>query len=417
MHFFQNLRKKYYTDSPSIVPQSHDEKLSTSVSSSLAIEEQLDNETNAKLSSRVLHTMLEYGIPGLTVCIAKKGKVVWQSAFGYCDVENQLECDPEASMRIASISKSIFSATVVAPMVQSNDLELNSSIHKYLDTSEFPKQNFEGKDYDITIEQLLTHTSGIRAYSGEENSTLRPIGSKSSKKIYQDDSQFERNEFYQRKTYRDVLDALEPFKNGPLKSEPGKVNYSTYGYTLLSAVMQKALQTKHGSQEQIEDFWSKALKKDWKLENTRLDHDEVIIPRRARYYFRNAFNGGLMNAPYSDLSNKWAGGGLISTARDLTIFGQKLIDSYKGRIEHPLTADTVRSLWTARANSYGLGFRIENLNHKSDSLIAYHTGSAVGASSVLVIYPEPEVVVSILTNMSFVNLYPLGLYMARTVGA
>lgn len=364
--------------------------------------------------------MLEKGVPGLTISVSKRGKMIWQSAFGYCDVENLLPCDPRASMRIGSVSKSIFAATMVGPLLEANRISLDDTIHKYLTPDELPKLKFSDKEYDITIGQLLSHTSGIRHYVDDldENRKLLPIGSPRSHKLYQTRDQFNRQGFYQRETFRNVLDALKPFKNDPLVNEPGKLfNYTTYGYTLLSAVIEKVILKYEfldlNRMDQIEDIWIRRLRRDWNMKSTYLDQDEVLISRRARYYMRTAVNGSLVNAPYQDSSVKWAGGGLVSTTADMVTFGNLLIDSYKGKDGSKLKPETVKLLWTEVSKSYGLGFSLSKDTTSVDKLIAYHTGSAMGASSVLLIYPESELVVAILANFCPVDLVPLAGHIAR----
>lgn len=365
---------------------------------------------------RIADLMTVKGIPGLTISVAQRGKIVWKTAFGFCDVENQLSCDPDAQMRIASISKSIFAASIVGAMLEADKIDLKSSIYKYLSEEEFPKKEVNGKRCDITIEQLLSHTSGIRHYNGPKDSekTPRPIGSKKTMEIYQGDDQIDRVEFYQRKTYRNVMDALEMFKNDPLVHEPGKYLYTTYGYTLLSAVMQKALQVSGDTSDQIEDHWIQVLRNSWKLHDTHLDHDEVIISKRAKYYLRTGLNGQLINAPYTDSSNKWAAGGLVSNTSDLVKFAQRLIDCYKERNSPILKRNTIQKFWQPVSDDYGLGFNVIDRRDKDggEKLVVLHTGGALGASTVLVIYPESEIVVAILTNLYGVNLKPLGLFVA-----
>lgn len=361
-------------------------------------------------SENILGFLLEKGAPGLTICVSKQNQILWQTAFGYCDVENLLVCHPDAQLRIASISKSLFAATVVAPQVEKGHLTLDSSIHKYLTQAEFPKLKYKDEERDITIEQLLSHRSGIKHYGSKDGYSMRPIGSPGSKKVYQTDEQYNRDGFYQRKTYRNVIDALEPIKGSSLVAEPGKFHYTTYGYTLLSAAMQNLLQS-NGISEQIEDYWLKTLRHDWGMKNTYLDQDELIIPRRAKYYLRGGHNGELHNAPYTDSSIKWAGGGLVSTCRDLVKFANSLLDCYKARDDSLLKQKTIELFWREKTEpSYALGFDID---YHNQHLMVFHTGLANGSSSILLIYPDSEVVVAILTNLGNLNLKPLAVSIAN----
>lgn len=371
--------------------------------------------------NKISHFMIEKGIPGLAICVAKKGEIIWHTAFGLCDVENQLPCNRDARMRIASISKPMFVATVVAPMIEEGKIDIDSSIHKYLSPDEFPKKKFNDQDIDITVKQLMSHTSGLRHYEEDraEEKPFRSIGSPGSQTVCQCDSQFDRREFYQRTTYRSVKEALKPFKEDPLVGEPGKYNYTTYGYTLLSAVVEQAHQQAATNdkvkEEQIEDHWLKVLRREWKLDETSLDQDELLLPNRARYYLRTAYNGGLINAPYADSSVKWAGGGLVSTTKDLVKFGNALVDSYKSRESSKLKRETLDLLWNQVEQSYGLGFAIKTLDPKisaGEVRAVYHLGNAVGCSSALIMYPDSEIVVAILTNLGSTNLMSAGLYVA-----
>lgn len=381
------------------------------------------NEAVTRSKRRVVSLMTELGIPGMTIAVSKKGKVIWEEAFGFCDVENQVQCERDSKMRIASISKALFASTVVAPMIEEKKIDLKSSIHKYLTHEEFPKKTFQGEEKDITIEQLLSHTSGISHYSqdGDVNnykkSTISmPIGSQGSLRILQSEDQYNRRHFYQRQTFRSVIDALEPFKDAPLFKTPGEYNYTTYGYTLLSAVVERVHQQgdEKCKNEQIEDYWMKTLRRDWDMSDTSLDQDEPILSKRARYYLRSGTNGRLVNAPYTDNSIKWAGGGIISTTEDLLKFANHLINSYKGRQVSLLKKETIDLLWKEIKSNYGLGFCLMDLKSVDGEKVAvYHLGSALGASSGLIIFPESEVAVVILTNLGDVNVLNLGLYVAK----
>lgn len=362
-----------------------------------------DRHESIKQSTQLIQRhMLEAGSPGLTINVSVAGRTMFRAAFGYCDVENLVPCEPDCMMRIGSISKAIFAATMVAPLVEANKVSLDDSVHKFLQESEFPKKTYDGKPVDITLAQLLSHKSGIRHYHCEDEQ-FRPIGSPNSKKIYQSREQYDRVEFFQRHTFRNTTEALAIFKDDPLSVKPGEFHYSTYNYTLLSAVVERVLQDQMSKEAQIEDHWMTQLQRIWKLENTRLDQDETIIPKRAKFYSRSAKFGALINAPYSDSSYKWAGGGLISNTDDLVRFANLLIASYKGQEGAIVCKETIRSFWND--GRYALGFVINR--SVNDELIVSHSGDSAGACSILMIYPDSEIVVAIIVNLSQVNLIPL----------
>ncbi|VDM46799.1 unnamed protein product [Toxocara canis] len=101
------------------------------------------------------------GAPGLSIGVSVNGRRVWADGFGLADVEQAVPCSAETVMRIASISKTI-TAAIAARLVQDGKLDLDANVQKYL--PDYPKKEFEGKPVDITVRQLLCHTSGIRHY-------------------------------------------------------------------------------------------------------------------------------------------------------------------------------------------------------------------------------------------------------------
>src|SRR5207244_3472875 len=140
-------------------------------------------------------------------------------------------------------------------------------------------------------------------------------------------------EFYNAKHYHDVVDALEIFKDDPLLFPPGtKYFYTSYGTNLLGAAIQGA------AGKPFPIVMKELVFDPLKMRSTSMDEFDIIIPNRTRYYERNNGKPGgfyqkktswgdgtslgvLLNAPFSDNSNKWPGGGLITTPEDLVRFG------------------------------------------------------------------------------------------------
>lgn len=157
------------------------------------------------------------------------------------------------------------------------------------------------------------------------------------------------------------------------------------------------------------------LHTDLGLVNTCLDKNDRIIANRARYYrLQGSKNTRLSNAPSVNNSYKWAGGGLLSTSGDLVRFGNIMLYSFKGvdPFGRPgfLPQSIVDQMWSPADNGkhdYGIGFAVLR-DKKAKSAFTYepryttlfsHTGGAVGATSVLLIEPESEVVVALIANL------------------
>jgi serine beta-lactamase-like protein LACTB len=160
------------------------------------------------------------------------------------------------------------------------------------------------------------------------------------------------------------------------------------------------------------------------LSHTKLEQPDELVPNRSRYYCRRQLKEGLRNVAYVDLSYKWAGGGMLSNVNDLLVFANTLlqcrqIKSFDSQSNKQLLkAETIREMWSPIAatpkqnTSYGLGWMVvkEQTSSVDEFTIPahiYHTGGAVGATSILLIIPcsnncsNPRcgICVAILTNL------------------
>ena len=174
----------------------------------------------------------------------------------------------------------------------------------------------------------------------------------------------------------------------------------------------------------IHAAWLDDIIKELGLKHTKFEYPDEIVSNRSRYYCRRSLKEGLRNVAYVDLSYKWAGGGMLSNIYDLLIYANTLLQCYQTKITNSLLTskllktETIREMWspmvaTKKKNIYyGLGWMVvkEQLSSVDEFSIpfhVYHTGGAVGATSVLLIIPcsnncsNPRcgICVSILTNL------------------
>jgi serine beta-lactamase-like protein LACTB len=335
--------------------------------------------------------------PGVSVAVSHKGRVIWSEGFGFSDLENATRCRDQSVMRIASISKCI-TAALVARLVDQGKLDLDKPIREYLG-DKFPIKRVDNKQVDITLRQLLTHTAGIRHYH-----------------VKKGEQELEASEYYVTKACDNAYDSLDYFKEDDLMHNPGeRFRYTTYGFSLVGAVIQSVLDPKQSLQKAMIDM----CKYELGMFNTYLDEHKPLIANRANYYYKSS-SGKLANVPFVDNSYKWAGGGLLSNVLDLTRFANALIASYKTD-QGFVRQKTMNEMWSplvptggkisnelSEWNSYGLGWfviRDSILKHKNAAeppfrQIMYHSGAAVGATSFLLVLPEEELVVAVLTNLN-----------------
>ena len=100
------------------------------------------------------------GIPGLSLTVAVKGKIVYSQGFGYADLEERVPVWPTTKFRIGSISKPL-TATALVQLVEAGKLDLDSPVQNYV-------PSFPDKGGVITTRMLAGHLAGIRHYQGDE---------------------------------------------------------------------------------------------------------------------------------------------------------------------------------------------------------------------------------------------------------
>lgn len=307
--------------------------------------------------------------PGMSVAVAVDGKLVWAEGFGLADLEQCVPASPKTKFRIGSTSKPLTSAGA-ALLYDQGRLDFDVPIQRYV-------PGFPDKGYVITIRELLGHLGGIRDYTPEENSKL------------------------DRDVYHSVSEALKRFKDDPMSAPPGtKWLYSTYGYVLASAAMEKA------AGKDFLSFMHDDVFLPMGMQDTMADEKERIIPNRACWYSIRA-DGSYYNTPYEDLSYKWAGGGFLSTAEDLVRFGSALLSSKF------LKKDTLAMIFSPqRTNAgektkYGLGWFLHEAKGRGSDRWFEHSGGVAGSSSWLVIYPDQNVVIAWLQNSNDFRDWPI----------
>lgn len=272
------------------------------------------------------------GLVGTAVGVILDGKVAYTFGFGFADRDKNVPVEAEkTSFRWASCSKT---ATAIAAMqlVEAGKLDLDADVRTYV--PEFPD-----KGAKITALQLLCHQGGIVHYAnGKVVKT---------EKTYDVEHPFV-----------SVITALDTFKESPLVNQPGeKYSYSTHGYILLSAVVERAGKEKFADQVKTriaDPLRMTSFRPDYQWENIPKNWTEGYLKRNDRIVRR----GGILNED-PDVSWKLGGGGYTSTVEDFAKFGA-------GIINHKLVkSDTERAMMTrqklangADAGAYGLGFQL-----------------------------------------------------------
>lgn len=306
------------------------------------------------------------------VLIARKGKVLYEKTFGYADFADHRENTPAIRFPIASISK-LLTATAILQLIQAGKLQLNDPVAKHL--PQFPYR-------EITVRNLLSHTSGLPLY----NAYFNPLWQASPERVF---------------TNADFLPVVSA-NPLPLLYAPGdKQNYDNINYIVLALVLEKV------SGDSYRDYIRKHILQPAGMQQTEFlplpvqynqlhsdtfayPHSYSEKPLRAntvpyiRHYWHSyAFTG------FADY---------VSTMRDLL----KLDAAYRDGLLLNRTTQalaftrTVPRLDPERKDVFGLGWEIEP--DTGLGRVVYHSGAATGLSCVLLRDVSRDQIVIVFDN-------------------
>jgi serine beta-lactamase-like protein LACTB, mitochondrial len=314
----------------------------------------------------VLAEMAKQDVIGLAVGVVEGGEIVYVTGFGYADRERREPVTPGTLFRWASCSKPL-TAVAVMQLVDKGTLDLDADVRTLV--PEFPD-----KGVAVTARQLLCHQGGIVHYTnGKVVRTKR--------------------EYPTAHPFRDVVLALDTFKESPLVNRPGeKYSYTTHGYILLSAVVERA--GKQPFSEQVRERIARPLG----MTTLRPDYQWEAIPNRASGYRK--VKGAIVRSLDGDVSWKLGGGGYLSSIEDMARFA-------RGLLRRELVSEKAEAMmWTPQAlsggkvTSYGLGFSVDG---KGDRLRVAHSGSQEKTKTRMVLYPRQNSAVVVMTNCEWAN--------------
>ncbi len=285
-----------------------------------------------------------------TVLVARKGKIIYEKAFGMADREWNVPNTIDTKFEIGSITKQ-FTASCVLQLANEGKLSLDDKLSKYF--PDFPKAD------SVTIHMLLTHTSGIKDYT-----ELQEFGKMATLPIE-----------------KDTMVAL--IKKQPFDFSPGtKWNYSSSGYYLLGYIIEKVT-GKSYSDYVLENVIQKAG-----LKNTCVNRWDTILPYRAKGYEKTQ-NEGWKNANYISMEGPFSAGAISSTIEDLYQWNKAL---FSNKIISPTM---LSKMTTPYMEHYGYGLSIDTFHHH---LRIGHGGRINGFTSFLGYFPSDDVVVVGLSN-------------------
>lgn len=310
---------------------------------------------SANVDAYVLGQLREQRIPGMALAVVRDGQIIKARGYGWANVELDVSVKPETIFQTGSVGKQ-FTAAGVMMLVEEGKVGLDDHVSKY-----FADAPVTWKD--ITVRNLLTHTSGIPDYT-EKLIDLR-------------------------KDYTEAQ-LLKIFERLPLNFPPGqKWTYSNTGYVLLGIIIHKVTGQFYG------DFLHDRIFAPLGMTSTRIISEADIIPNRASGY--RLVKGMLKNQEWvSPTLNTTADGALYTNVLDMAAWdaalrtGKLLNQSSFEQMYTPVT------LTDGKTYPYGFGWDIAQAGGRR---LLEHGGAWQGFTTFIARYDEEALTVIVLTNL------------------
>lgn len=287
------------------------------------------------------------------VLIAQGGKVIFQKGYGFKNVENKMLNDTNSIFQIYSATKT-FTSTVIFKLIELNKLSLNDKLRKFYPS--FPKGD------SITIENLLTHTSGIYDYTHENNMTDHSESS--------------------------LISLLE---KKPLDFSPGTSwSYSNSGYCLLGFIISKIAGMSY--EKAVRQYIFTPLE----MTHSGFDFKNLSDANKTTGY--TIFSEDVKKeAILEDSTGPFAAGAIYSTVGDLYKY-HKGLQSYK-----IISEESLNKAYSAseKNDGYGHGWQLGSRFFRKQ--IVSHSGGAAGFRSNFSRIPQDNVCVILLNNNENAN--------------
>jgi CubicO group peptidase (beta-lactamase class C family) len=319
------------------------------------------------LDSIIRNNLEQQRIPGAAVAVVHEGRIIFSQCYGYADTKKKAPITEDTYFMVGSLTKS-FTALAVLKLIQQGKVDLNADIRKYI--PDFSVRNLYGGETLITVNHLLTHTSGLMI-----DYYVRLTGDKKQSNV----------------------DLLSQLRNEYLCFKPGSASkYSNVGYRLLGMIIERV------TGERFEDYLKKEVFKSLGLTQSSFHYTEEMAGHMSKGH------DGDTEMSRIDNEDKSASG-LFSTLKDLTIFlkflsgappstgginNNKIIDSIIKNVNPAI--DTFYD----NKNIYSSGWQLNFYQFKDIQTVLSSSGNINGLSTAITYIPEERLGIVILTNSS-----------------
>lgn len=345
-------------------------------------------------------------IPGAVVLVAKNGVVVKESSYGFAQkydmgnlLERPLPMENSTIFDLASVTKVMATTQGIMKLVSEGELSVTDKVSDII-----PEFSQNGKE-NVTIEDLLTHTSGLTPWTPTYYFTDNPQG------------------------------VLEYINNLPLEYETGtNRKYSDFSFMMLGFVIEEVTGMR------LNDYLTEEIYQTLKMEDTQFVPSTDLKERIAATSWGNPYEYKMVHDPnfgYDvevdlDAFNDWRnytligevndgnsyyanGGiaghaGLFSTARDLSILGQTMLNGGGYDLERIYESSVVKEFTSPQRYTHGYGWEINTRWYMGDKRSPSAFGHTGFTGTQVIFDPTHQLQIIILTNKQNMGQTPSGSY-------
>lgn len=316
----------------------------------------IDPALKGRIDAIAQGVLVQRGVPSASVAVVAGGKLVYTQAYGLAHISPDKAATPEMRYSIGSISKQ-FTAAAILMLQEEGKLKLDDPVEKYVPSLT--------RGDEVTIREILSHTSGYQDYWPEDylmTPMMKPA------------------------TAQEIVDK---WAKKPLDFEPGtKWQYSNTNFVIAGLIVEKV------SGEKLMDFLEEhifhplGMKSVWNSDETKLTQAD------ATPYIRYAL-GPLRLAPKEGRGWMFAAGELAMTAHDLALWDESLMKRSLMKPESYKEMFTEVELKNGQGTHYGLGVEVQQ---RDGHLSIEHSGEVTGFVSDNEVLVDDGVAVAVLTN-------------------
>lgn len=317
---------------------------------------QLSPELREKIDKLANEALAKSGVPSASVAVVTNGRIAYVQAYGAARLDPKTSAAPEMRYSIGSISKQ-FTAAAILLLQEQGKLSLDDKVARFV--PELTRAN------EVTIRQLLSHTSGYQDYWPQDYVMPFMLLPVTSQKI------------------------LDLWARKPLDFDPGtKWQYSNTNYVIAGVIVEKAARMPLLQFMREKVFTPLDMKSVMNIDQDKLEDTDPTG------YMRYAL-GPLRPAPKEGKGWLFAAGELAMPARDLAKWDISIIDRKLMKPSSYKQLETDVLLKSGLATRYGLGVGISmQAGHRALS----HGGEVSGFTSENIVFPDERVAVVVLTN-------------------